>query len=133
MDDVEHLTRVMAPQPFVALRPVEGAVGQLVTSGDPIPPIEISPRRWGTRLVGGEKVALTTPWAGYRWGPVPFLAREVGVLPTVTHVRSGGEAPQPIGLIGAHRSRRDGNGTEFSARGTCMSSPRAPRRTPQSC
>ena len=30
-------------------------------------------------------------------------------------MRSGGEAPQPIGLIGAHRSRRDGNGTEFSS------------------
>jgi uncharacterized protein (DUF58 family) len=26
-----------------------------------------------------------------------------------------GEAPQPIGLIGAHRSRRDGDGTEFSS------------------
>ncbi len=115
MDDVEHLTRVMAQQPFVALHPADGTVGQLVPSNEPIVPIAISPRRWGVRMVGAEKIALTTPWAGYRWGPVPYLAREIGVLPTVTHLRSGGEAPQPIGLIGAHRSRRDGNGTEFSS------------------
>ncbi len=37
------------------------------------------------------------------------------VLPTLTHARSVGEAPQPIGLIGAHRSRRDGDGSEFSS------------------
>jgi len=39
----------------------------------------------------------------------------MSVLPTLSHFRSGGEAPQPIGLIGAHRSRRDGDGTEFSS------------------
>ena len=66
-------------------------------------------------MFGAEKVALTTPWAGYRWGPVVLPGREVAVLPTVSHYRSGGEAPQPIGLIGAHRSRRDGDGTEFSS------------------
>jgi len=115
MDDVEHLTRVMSPQPFLAIRPVDGALGQLLAPGDQVRAVEVSPRRWGSRLVGAEKVALTAPWAGYRWGPVPFIGREVGVLPTLTHVRSGGEAPQPIGLIGAHRSRRDGNGTEFSS------------------
>jgi uncharacterized protein (DUF58 family) len=115
MDDVEHVTRVMSPQPFLAVHPVEGALGQLVAPGEQIRPIEVSPRRWGSRMVGAEKVALTTAWAGYRWGPVAYIGREVGVLPTVSHVRSGGEAPQPIGLIGAHRSRRDGNGTEFSS------------------
>ncbi len=66
-------------------------------------------------MVGVEKVALVTPWGGYRWGPVTLPGREMFVLPTLTRLRSGGEAPQPIGLIGAHRSRRDGNGTEFSS------------------
>lgn len=115
LDDVEHLTRVVSPQPFVAVHPVGGALGRLLVPGDPLPAVEVSPRRWGSRLVGAEKVALTAPWAGYRWGPVSFTGREVGVLPAVSHFRSGGEAPQPIGLIGAHRSRRDGDGTEFSA------------------
>lgn len=114
VQDAEHVTRAMVPQPHLALHPVEGALGHLLGDGG-IEPIEASPRRWGLRLIGAEKVAFTTAWGGYRWGPVALPGREVAVLPTLSHFRSGGEAPQPIGLIGAHRSRRDGDGTEFSS------------------
>jgi uncharacterized protein (DUF58 family) len=114
-EDAEHAIRSMAQQPFVALHPVLGSVGHLMGPDAAVDPIEVSPRRWGLRSIGGEKVAFTTPWAGYRWGPVALAGREVAVLPTLSHFRSGGEAPQPIGLIGAHRSRRDGDGTEFSS------------------
>ena len=114
MEDAEHVTRAMVPQPYLALHPAEGALGHLV-GADSIESIEASPRRWGLRLIGSEKVAFTTAWGGYRWGPVALPGREVAVLPTLSHFRSAGEAPQPIGLIGAHRSRRDGDGTEFSS------------------
>jgi uncharacterized protein (DUF58 family) len=114
LDDVEHVTRAMVPQPYVALHPAEGTVGELARA-DGIPALEASPRRWGLRTIGAEKVAFTTAWGGYRWGPVTLPGREVAVLPTLARVRSGGEAPQPIGLIGAHRSRREGDGTEFSS------------------
>jgi uncharacterized protein (DUF58 family) len=115
LEDVEYVVRVTSPQPFVAARPHHGALGHLLRTGPDIPAVALSPRRWGQRLVGAEKVAMTSRWAGYRWGPSPHVGREMSVLPTVTHVRAGGEAPQPIGLIGSHRSRRDGNGTEFSS------------------
>jgi len=111
-EDAEHVTRVLGQQPFIALHPVGGAV---LSPPDDLRPIEISPRRWGERRVGTEKVAMTSAWAGYRWGPVQLPGREMFVLPAVTRMRSGGEAPQPIGLIGAHRSRREGGGTEFSS------------------
>jgi uncharacterized protein (DUF58 family) len=120
MHDVEHVTRVASPQPFVAVHPRSGALGFLVRPSEvrdgsaPVPPFELSPRRWGARLVGSEKVAMTSPWAGYRWGPVAYAGRDMHVLPTLARLRSGGDAPQPLGLIGAHRSRRDGEGTEFS-------------------
>jgi uncharacterized protein (DUF58 family) len=114
VQDAEQVTRAMVPQPHLALHPVEGTLGHLMGDGG-IEPIEASPRRWGLRLIGAEKVAFTTAWGGYRWGPVALPGREVAVLPTLSHFRSGGEAPQPIGLIGAHRSRRDGDGTEFSS------------------
>ena len=64
-------------------------------------------------MLGEEKVALTSPWAGYRWGPVLLPGREMRVLPA-SPARSMGEAPQPLGLVGAHRSRRAGDGTEFA-------------------
>ena len=111
-DDVEVVTRVMGQAPFVALHPPEGAVAYRVGTERPI---EVSPRRWGSRMLGSEKVGLMAPWAGYRWGPFSIPPREMFVLPTLSHLRSVGEAPQPIGLIGAHRSRRDGEGSEFSS------------------
>jgi uncharacterized protein (DUF58 family) len=111
-DDVEVVTRVMGQAPFVALHPAEGAVAY--RSGADLP-LEVSPRRWGSRMLGAEKVGLMSAWAGYRWGPFSIPPREMFVLPTLTHLRSAGEAPQPLGLIGAHRSRRDGDGSEFSS------------------
>ena len=111
-EDAEVVTRVMGQAPFVALHPPEGAV---YFFQDRERPVELSPRRWGSRLLGSEKVAMMAPWAGYRWGPRSIPPREMFVLPTLTHLRSVGEAPQPIGLIGAHRSRRDGDGSEFSS------------------
>jgi uncharacterized protein (DUF58 family) len=111
-DDVEFVTRVCATAPYVALRPADGCFGHLLER--PVP-LLVSPRRWGLRVIGEEKVGLFAPWAGYRWGPYALLGREVSVLPSVSAYRSAAEAPLPIGLIGAHRSRRDGDGTEFSS------------------
>ncbi len=111
-EDAEMVTRVMGQAPYVALHPPEGAV--CFRPGADVP-VELSPRRWGSRMLGSEKVAMMSRWSGYRWGPISMPPREMFVLPTLTHLRSIGEAPQPIGLIGAHRSRRDGDGSEFSS------------------
>ncbi len=111
-DDVEFVTRVCASAPYVALRPAAGCLGYRV---DRPVPLLVSPRRWGQRRIGEEKVGLFSAWAGYRWGPVGLVGREVSVLPVAATYRAAAAAPSPIGLIGAHRSRRDGEGTEFSS------------------
>lgn len=112
VDDVEHVTRISGQAPFVALRPASGRVSGLTRSGVPV--LEISPRRWGRRTLGEEKVALTSRWAGYRWGPVLEHGAEMTVLPASAPFDSAAEAPQPLGLVGANRSRRVGEGTEFA-------------------
>ncbi len=111
-DGVEHVTRISAQAPYVALHPASGRVSGLLRDG--VPDLEISPRRWGRRTLGEEKVALTSPWAGYRWGPVLERGSEMTVLPASAPFDSAAEAPQPLGLVGANRSRRVGDGTEFS-------------------
>jgi len=111
-DEVEVVTRVAAQAEFVALRPASGAVASRV---DRQRPLAISARRWGQRRLGEEKVALFSPWIGYRLGPLAFVGREVSVLPAAGASGAAAAAPQPIGLIGAHRSRREGDGTEFSS------------------
>lgn len=111
-DDAEYLTRVVGRPPYVAIRPADGQVGRLLDDG--VPEVELSPRRWGRRVLGEEKVALFTPWGGYRYGPIALGGRAVRVLPTTAPYDSRAEAPQPLGLVGVHRSRRAGSGTELS-------------------
>jgi uncharacterized protein (DUF58 family) len=110
--DVEQVTRVAAAAPYVALHPRDGRVGRLL--GDGPPDLEVSPRRWGRRMLGQEKVGLHSRWAGYRWGPVTLDGQEMRVLPLTAPFDSRAESPQPLGLVGAHRSRRVGSGTEFA-------------------
>jgi len=109
--DVEHVTRVASPAAHVAARPTYGTVGALVVDG--LPTIEFSPRRWGRRAIGAERVVLTSAWAGWRWGPVDMPEHGLTVLPQTAAYDSRAEVPQPDGLVGRHRSRRLGSGTEF--------------------
>ncbi|MBZ5737267.1 DUF58 domain-containing protein [Nocardioides mangrovi] len=111
-DDAEVLTRVVQEAPYVVARPRDGRVAALL-GDEPVPDIEIGPRRWGRRLLGEERVALFTPWAGYRFGPVTAGGQLVRVLPGPAPYDSRAEVPQPLGLVGAHRSRRRGSGTEL--------------------
>ncbi|MBF4762867.1 DUF58 domain-containing protein [Nocardioides islandensis] len=111
-DGVEHVTRISAQAPYIALHPASGRVSGLLSAG--VPALEVSPRRWGRRTLGEEKVALTSPWAGYRWGPVLEHGIEMTVLPASAPFDSAAEAPQPLGLVGSNRSRRVGDGTEFA-------------------
>jgi uncharacterized protein (DUF58 family) len=111
-DDAEQVTRAVADAAYVATHPAEGRVSRLLAEG--LPDLEISPRRWGRRVLGQERVALTTRWAGYRWGPVTLPGLQMQVLPGPTAYTSRAETPQPKGLVGAHRSARPGSGTEFA-------------------
>ncbi|GAA1131407.1 DUF58 domain-containing protein [Nocardioides aquiterrae] len=111
-EDAEYVTRAAGRPPYVAQRPHDGRVGGLVAHG--VPAIEISPRRWGRRMLGEENVALYTRWAGFRFGPVVRGGQPVRVLPTTAPYDSRAEVPQPLGLVGRNRSRRTGSGTELA-------------------
>jgi uncharacterized protein (DUF58 family) len=110
-EDVEHVARMMAQTPYVALHPASGLAAGLA---DEPPVIEIGPRRWGRRVLGEELVGLTTPWAGYRWGPVTLSGDALRVLPQTPRFDSRAETPRPVGLVGVNRSPRLGAGVEFA-------------------
>jgi len=112
-DDVEHVTRCTGASPYIARHPVSGTIGGLLGEAG-APTIEVSPRRWGRRRIGDEKVGLTSSWAGFTWGPRHVGGSEIVTLPATAPFDSRAEAPQPIGLVGANRSRRLGNGSEFA-------------------
>lgn len=112
----EQVSRVVARTPYVALRPPRGALSALlpVDPTVPVAAIAVSPRRWGRLEVGAGLVALTSRWGGYRFGPVPTSSQPLTALPTRAPFDSRAAVPQPVGLVGAHRSRRVGAGTELA-------------------
>ncbi|MGZ4446311.1 MAG: DUF58 domain-containing protein [Nocardioides sp.] len=113
---IEQVTRVVGPVPYVALHPAGGALSRRVDPADPVlASVEVSPRRWGRRALGVETVAVTSAWAGYRAGPVTLVVDELEALPVRAPFDSRAEAPTPVGLVGAHRSRRLGDGTDLAA------------------
>jgi uncharacterized protein (DUF58 family) len=115
-DELEQVTRVLAPVELVASQPVAGAVSSSsVDRGDVVEVgVAVSPRRWGRPEVGVGLLAATSTWGGYVWGPVPTPARRLTVLPAPLPFDTRAETPRPVGLVGANRSRRNGEGTEFS-------------------
>ena len=119
-EGIEHVTRIAIPAEHVALHPADGNLGYLVRD-EPAPAIEVSPRRWGARQVGSEYVGLTSPWSGFRVGPnkLTGLMRQGGpemfVLPQPAPFDAHAAVPRPLGLVGQHRSRRTGDGSEFAS------------------
>ena len=113
-DGAEHLVRRTALAPYIALHPPGGLQGTLLRGGTEAAPVDVSPRRWGRRDLAHEKVALTSAWGGFRFGPVTVHGHALAVLPGTAPFDSRAEVPQPLGLVGAHRSRRTGDGSEFS-------------------
>ncbi|CAN5349281.1 DUF58 domain-containing protein [soil metagenome] len=111
--DVEQVTRATPPGEHLEARPAHGCLVSWHGAGAEVP-LEVSARRWGRRTLGEERVALTSAWAGYRWGPVQVPGRQVLVLPSAPPLESRAEQPQPRGLVGAHRSDRPGSGTELA-------------------
>ncbi|RYP82485.1 DUF58 domain-containing protein [Nocardioides guangzhouensis] len=110
----EHVVRISGRAPYTALHPSGGLTGSLLRVGEEPASLEVSPRRWGRRTLSDEKVGLTSSWGGFRWGPVTLRGELLTVLPGTAPYDSRAEVPQPLGLVGAHRSRRPGEGTEFS-------------------
>lgn len=111
-EGIEHVTRAVVPSPYVALRPRHGTTSALVSEG--LPPVLVGARRWGRRPAGDERVALTSAWGGFRAGPDELHGRMLTVLPTPVEYDAAAGLPDPVGLVGAHRSRRTGDGTEFA-------------------
>lgn len=112
-DRIEHVTRAPDPAAYVRTGP-SGVVAGLVATGE-ADRIGLRVERWGRFDLGDEVVALTSPWGGFRAGPTRLHGASVTVLPSPAPFDAAGDVPHPVGLVGVHRSRRTGDGTEYAA------------------
>lgn len=121
-EGAEHVVRAMGQAAHVAVSPRSGAVQALLHGGRPRPahdldtglPLHLGLRHWGLATLGEEKVAFTSEWCGFRWGPASLGHASLTVLPSRLPGSVLAPAPHPVGLVGAHRSRRIGSGVEMS-------------------
>lgn len=104
----------------IALDPGVGARALAVngpTSGADVVvevPIAVTPLRWGHRVLGRTQVGATAAGGAFRWGPVTAPTPELTVLPTPLPAATSAPAPHPVGLVGQHRSRAVGEGSELA-------------------
>lgn len=119
-DDVEHATRLSGQSAYVALHPVHGLLSAVVRpspqdaeSGVAALALGVGPRRWGRRRTPQQRVVLWSPWAGFRSQTV-VVGESIRTLPVAPPFGTRSDLPQPSGLVGAHRSRRPGSGTELA-------------------
>ena len=120
----EHVVRATGPAPYVALHPPGGLQGALLRDGAARPGSRSARGAGGGATLAHEKVALTSAWGGFRWGPVLVHGHALTVLPGTAPFDSRAEVPQPLGLVGAHRSQRIGDGTRV------LRDPAVPRGRP---
>jgi uncharacterized protein (DUF58 family) len=76
--------------------------------------LAVTPMRWGRRVLGRTQVGVTVAGGGFRWGPLVVPTAELTVLPVPVPAETSGPAPHPVGLVGQHRSRSVGEGSELA-------------------
>ena len=76
--------------------------------------IDLRSLQWGRRQIGPALVAASSAFGAFRFGPTSPTLPELTTLPLPTIFDSSAPVPSPAGLIGLHRSRRRGDGTEFA-------------------
>ena len=112
---IELVVRTIGRTAHVATDPPTGTSQTLHPQDvtDPAP-LTVGATRWGRIRLAEEKVALYTGWAGFAWGPTSLGQQTLTVLPRRSRTDASTPAPHPIGLVGAHRSRRPGSGIELA-------------------
>jgi uncharacterized protein (DUF58 family) len=115
-DGVESVVVRLATSDRWQLDPPSGIVALEAPADDAPLAVSVDVRSvlWGTRPIAPALLALHAPWGAFRFGPVRLEDQTLVTLPLPAVFDTSAPVPSPAGLIGLHRSRRRGDGTEFA-------------------
>ncbi|MEU4393314.1 DUF58 domain-containing protein [Kribbella sp. NPDC023855] len=112
--DIDLVVMALVRSPWFRYDPPQAAVAEPVTEGAVTVEVGVRSERWGLRELEHPHVIATSVLGAYRVQVTSPAAVAVKTLP----LRAGFEAvdavPRPAGLVGLHRSRRPGEGTELA-------------------
>jgi uncharacterized protein (DUF58 family) len=112
--DIDLVVMALPRAPWFRYDPPQAAIAEPTVNGDVTMEVGLRSERWGLRSLENPSVIATSALGGYRVAVPSAGAVAVSTLP----LREGFEAvdavPRPAGLVGLHRSRRPGEGTELA-------------------
>ncbi|MFF0269276.1 DUF58 domain-containing protein [Kribbella sp. NPDC004536] len=112
--DIDLIVAALPRTAWFQYDPPQAAVAEPVTHGEVTLEVGVRSKRWGLRSLERPTVTATSAVGAYRVQVTSAGTQAVTTLP----LREGFEAvdavPRPAGLVGLHRSRRPGEGTELS-------------------
>jgi uncharacterized protein (DUF58 family) len=112
--DIDLIVAALPRSQWFQYDPPQAAIAEPVSQGSVTLEVGLRSTRWGLRAVERPTVVATSSLGAYRTQVTSAKALTVTTLP----LREGFEAvdavPRPAGLVGLHRSRRPGEGTELA-------------------
>lgn len=112
----EDVAFVVAPAPWLETDQPGGRIVELGPLGRAQIVMLVRPLRWGRHALGPATIVGTSAWGAFRWTPPSDLpARTLVALPLAERFDSVTTPVHAPGLVGVHRSPRQGSGVEFAS------------------
>jgi uncharacterized protein (DUF58 family) len=112
--DIDLIVAALPRTAWFQYDPPQAAIAEPVSNGEVTLEVGVRSKRWGLRSLERPTVTATSSVGAYRIQVTSVESQAVTTLP----LREGFEAvdavPRPAGLVGLHRSRRPGEGTELA-------------------
>lgn len=108
------VTCVLAPDRWIEVDPPTAAVTVVSGGGALDVAVDVRSVRWGRRVVGIQRVVCTSALGAYRTTGLTAPPVRLSTLPLRERFAATDVVPRPAGVVGLHRSRRAGDGSEFA-------------------
>jgi len=112
--DIDLIVAALPRSRWFRYDPVYAAVAEPVADGSVTLEVGVRSERWGIRQLEKPQVIATSVLGGYRVSVPSTQALSVSTLPLRAGFEAVDSVPRPAGLVGLHRSRRPGEGTELA-------------------
>ncbi|GAA0608033.1 DUF58 domain-containing protein [Kribbella sandramycini] len=113
--DVDLIVAALPRSQWFDYAPAQAAIAEQVHNGDAVQlEVGVRSKRWGQRALERPTVAATSVLGAYRTQVTSTNALGVTTLPLREGFEAVDSVPRPAGLVGLHRSRRPGEGTELA-------------------
>jgi uncharacterized protein (DUF58 family) len=112
--DIDLVVMALVRTQWFRYDPPQAAIAEPVTDGHVTLEVGLRSERWGQRQLAHPHVIATSVLGAYRVPVTSGGALAVSTLPLREGFEAVDSVPRPAGLVGLHRSRRPGEGTELA-------------------